>query len=198
KPGYVDASRDISPLDAPTSLSRSEGDVHPAGNPHYNLDPVLGRTIVKTVCEGLVKNFPQHEAAFTAGRDAYLAKLDMKIAEWQQLAKPLRGMKLISYHNHWPYFVQRYGLSYLGTIELRHGIEPTARHVAETIALLKKEQCKIVVREPQFSEKVPKQIAASVGAKVVTLPIMVGGVPEAKTYIDMIDYNIRSLLKALN
>ena len=59
-------------------------------------------------------------------------------------------------------------------------------------------ECKIVVREPQFSEKVPKQIAASVGAKVVTLPIMVGGVPEAKTYIEMIDYNIRSLLKALN
>ena len=54
-----------------------------------------------------------------------------------------------------------------------------------------------MVREPQFSEKVPRQIAAACGAKVVTLAIMVGGVPEAKTYIEMIDFNIGSLLKAM-
>ena len=55
---------------------------------------------------------------------------------------------------------------------------------------------KIVIREPHFSEKVPSQIAAQVGGKVVKLPIMVGGVPEVKTYFDLIEYNIRELLKA--
>jgi zinc/manganese transport system substrate-binding protein len=196
KPGYIDTSRDIVPLEVPTSLSRSEGEVHPGGNPHYNLDPELGRVMVNTVFDGMAKNFPQHEAAFKAGRDAYLAKLDARIAGWRAEAAPLRGLKFISYHNHWPYFTQRYGLVYVGTIELRHGIEPTARHVAETIAHMKAEGCKLVVREPQFSDKVPNQVAAQSGARVVTLPIMVGGVPQARTYLEMIDYNIHTLLQA--
>ncbi len=156
----------------------------------------MGKLIVQTIYEGLSENFPQHEPAFKAGRDAYLAKLDKKIAEWQELAKPLKGVKFISYHNHWPYFSQRYGLNYLGTIELRHGIEPTGRHVTEIITLMKNEGCKIVVREPQFSDRVPNQIAAQTGAKVVKLAIMVGGVPEAKTYIELIDYNLHALLEA--
>jgi hypothetical protein len=53
-----------------------------------------------------------------------------------------------------------------------------------------------VVREPQFPEKVPRQVAAHTGAELIKLPIMVGGVPEAKSYIDMIDYIIRTLLSA--
>jgi zinc/manganese transport system substrate-binding protein len=195
KPGYIDTSAGIAPFEVPKTLSRTEGEIHPSGNPHFNLDPVLGKTIVQNIYEGLARNFPDHEAEFKAGRDAYLAKLDKKIAEWQELAKPLKGLKFISYHNHWPYFSDRYGLVYLGTIELRHGIEPTAKHVADTIKLMKNEDCKVVVREPQFSERVPNQIAAQAGAKVVKLAIMVGGVPQAKTYIDLIDYNLRALLQ---
>jgi zinc/manganese transport system substrate-binding protein len=196
KPGYIDCSLHIAPLEVPKSLSRTEGEIHPNGNPHYNLDPVLGKTAVETICEGLALNFPQHEAAFQAGRDAYVAKLDKKIAEWRELAKPLKGLKFVSYHNEWVYFNHRYGLVYLGTVELRHGIEPTARHVVDLITLMKAEQCKLVVREPQFSERVPNQIAAQTGAKVVKLPIMVGGVPQARTYIDLIEYNLRTLVEA--
>ena len=196
KHGYIDCSTHIAPLEVPKSLSRTEGEIHPNGNPHYNLDPVLAKTAVETICEGLTLNFPEHEAAFKAGRDAYLAQLDRKIAEWRELAKPLKGLKFVSYHNEWAYFNHRYGLTYLGTIELRHGIEPTARHVVDLIALMKEEHCKVVVREPQFSERVPNQIAAQAGAKVITLPIMVGGVPQAKTYFEFIEYNLRTLTQA--
>ncbi|HWH71040.1 MAG TPA: metal ABC transporter substrate-binding protein [Candidatus Sulfotelmatobacter sp.] len=196
KPGSIDCSLHIAPLEVPKSISRTEGEIHPNGNPHYTLDPVLAKTAIRAIYDGLVLNFPEHTAAFKAGRDAYLAKLDKKIAEWRELAKPLQGVKFVSYHNEWVYFNHRYGLVYLGTIELRHGIEPTARHVTETIARMKAEHCKIVVREPQFSDRVPNQIAAVAGAKVIKLPIMVGGVPQAKTYIDLIDYNLRTLLEA--
>ena len=196
KAGYLDTSEGISPLEVPKTLDRTEGEIHPSGNPHFNLDPVLAKTIVQNIYTGLVRNYPEHEAEFKAGRDAYLAKLDQKIAEWQELAKPLKGVKFISYHNHWPYFSQRYGLVYLGTIELRHGIEPTARHVAEIINTMKAEQCKLVVREPQFSDRVPNQIAAQAGAKVARLFIMAGGSPQTKTYFDLVEANLHALLDA--
>jgi zinc/manganese transport system substrate-binding protein len=196
RPGYIDTSRGVQPLDVPSSLDRIHGENHPAGNPHYNLDPVLGRLIVQNICDGFIRNFPQHEVAFKAGRDAYLAKLDARIPGWLELARSAGEVRFIAYHTHWPYFAQRFGFRLVGTIELRPGISPTPRHIESLIQMMRAEKIGIVVREPQFAERVPRRIANQTGAKLVTLPIMVGGVPEAKTYIDMIDYNVRTLVDA--
>ena len=45
-------------------------------------------------------------------RDAYLAKLNAKIAEWEKETRPLKGTKFVSYHEHWPYFAERFGMKY--------------------------------------------------------------------------------------
>ena len=196
RPGYIDCSRNVYVLEVPRSLDKSEGDVHPVGNSHINLDPMRAKTMVQNIYEGLSDNFPEHQAEFAKNRDAYLAKLDAKIAEWQTLAAPLKGVQFVSYHLEWPYFSERFGLIPFGTVELKPGIDPTPRHIEELIEAMKANNVRIVVREPQFPEKVPSQIAARTGARLIKLPIMVGGVPEAKTYFDMIDYDIRTLLKA--
>ncbi len=196
KPHCIDTSTGLKPLEIPASLDRSLGEVHPHGNPHYNLDPEGGRLIANNLCDGLCRCYPQHEAVFRAGRDGYLAKLDAKLAELGKLLAPLRGVKFVSYHNHFPYLAARVGLQSAGTIELRPGVEPTAKHIRDLIQRMKTDGVKLVIREPQFSEKTPKQIAAQTGARLITLPIMVGGVPEAKTYLDMLDFNVRTLVKA--
>jgi ABC-type Zn uptake system ZnuABC Zn-binding protein ZnuA len=61
---------------------------------------------------------------------------------------------------------------------------------------MKAEHVSIVLREPQFPEKVPRQIAEQTGAALVTLPIMPGGIPNTETYIKMEDEIIRGLLAA--
>ncbi|MGA2227790.1 MAG: metal ABC transporter substrate-binding protein, partial [Syntrophobacteraceae bacterium] len=185
KSGYVDCSKGIVPKDVPKSTDHYQGDVHPYGNPHYILDPVLAKTAVGNIYNALVEFAPQDQAEFTRNRDAYLAKLDAKIAEWKKEAIPLKGVKFVSYHEHWPYFAERFGMVYFGTIELKPGIDPTARHIEELIASMKADHVSIVVREPQFPEKVPKRIAEQTGANLVTLPIMPGGVPNTETYIKM-------------
>src|SRR5207244_3216893 len=115
QPGYVDCAVGVTPLEVPLSTDHSEGDVHPYGNPHYMLDPVSAKIAIQNIYNGLVAAAPQHRDAFTHNRDAYLAKLDAKIAEWKTEAAPLKGVKFVSYHNHWPYFSQRFGLEYFGT-----------------------------------------------------------------------------------
>lgn len=197
KPGYVDCSKGIAPVDTPKSTDHSEGDVHPYGNPHYLLDPVLAKTAVSNICDAFVIAAPEHEADFAKNRDAYLARLDAKIAEWQQLAAPLKGVKFVSYHEHWPYFAARFGMVYFGTIELKPGIDPTPRHIEELVTDMKAEHVPIVVREPQFPEKVPALIARQTGATLVKLPIMPGGVPNTPTYIEMMDYIVHSMVNAV-
>jgi len=195
-PGYVDCSKGVTPVDVPKSTDHSEGDVHPYGNPHYLLDPVLAKIAVQNICAALVAVAPEHAADFTKNRDAYLAALDAKIAGWQSELVPFKGTKFVSYHEHWPYFAARFGLVYFGTIELKPGIDPTPRHIEELIATMKAEHVPLVVREPQFPEKVPALIADKTGATLVKLPIMPGGVPETATYIAEMDYIVNTIATA--
>ena len=194
--GYVDCSEGIAPLDVPKSTDHSEGDVHPYGNPHYMLDPVLAKTAVQNIYNALVAFSPQDKAYFTANRDVYIAKLDTKIAEWKMEAASLTGVKFISYHEEWNYFADEFGMTYFGTVELKPGIDPTPRHIEELIASMKTDHVPIVVREPQFPEKVPALIAQQTGAKLITLPIMPGAVPHTDTYIEMMDYIVKTMVEA--
>src|SRR5690242_9119589 len=93
KPGYVDCSVGIAPLAVPKSTDHSEGDVHPYGNPHYMLDPMLARKAVLRICEALAAQDPAHAADYRKNRDGYLARLDAKIAEWRRETAPLKGVK---------------------------------------------------------------------------------------------------------
>ena len=195
--GYVDCSKGVTPVDVPKSTDHSEGDVHPYGNPHYLLDPVLAKIAVQNICDALVAVAPEHAADFTKNRDAYLAALDAKITGWQSELAPFKGTKFVSYHEHWPYFAARFGLVYFGTIELKPGIDPTPRHIEELIATMKSEHVPLVVREPQFPEKVPALIADKTGASLVKLPIMPGGVPDTATYIAEMDYIVNTTANAL-
>ncbi len=61
---------------------------------------------------------------------------------------------------------------------------------------MKDEHVALVVREPQFPEKVPRLIAEQTGATLVKLPIMPGGVPGTDTYIAMMNYIIRTVVAA--
>ena len=195
--GYVDCAKGVVPLEVPKSTDHSEGDVHPYGNPHYMLDPVLAKTAVQNICNALVNAAPQYRDDFTRNRNAYLAKLDAKIVEWKEALKPLQGVKFVSYHEHWPYFANRFGLTYFGTIEIKPGIDPTPRYITELVSSMKAEHVPIVVREPQFPEKVPTLIAQQTGAKLIKLPIMPGGVAHTDTYIEMMDYIVHSFVAAV-
>jgi zinc/manganese transport system substrate-binding protein len=67
-PGYVTAYTGIQLLEVPTSLSRSEGDLHQDGNPHIHTDPVNGIIIARNILTGLQRVSPSNGAYF-AGKE---------------------------------------------------------------------------------------------------------------------------------
>jgi len=195
-PGYVDCSVYVTPLEVPTRIDRALGDIHPMGNPHINLDPVLGKAMVRAIADGLSRNYPEHAAIFRRNAAAYTVKLDEAIARWKREAAPLKGKKIVSYHPDMVYFVERFGMEQFGTIEIRPGVDPTPSHVADLIERMRQSGVGIVVRELHYPASLATTVAQRTGAKLVELPAMVGGVPEAKDYISFIDYNVRTMLKA--
>src|SRR5213594_2596928 len=196
-PGYIDCSVYITPLEVPIRIDRALGDQHPLGNPHFNLDPVRGKDAARAIADGLSRNYPEYASTFKTNLDVYLAQLDAAIARWEREAAPLRGVKLVSYHPDLIYFAERFGMETVGTIEIRAGVDPTPGHIVELEERMRKEKVDLVVRELHYPAGLAETVARVTGAKLVELPVMVGGVPEAKDYISFIDYDLQTMLKAV-
>jgi zinc/manganese transport system substrate-binding protein len=196
-PGYIDASVYITPLEVPQRIDRSLGDQHPLGNPHVNLDPVRGKDLARAIADGLSRNYPEHAATFKTNLAAYLSKLDENIARWEKEAAPLKGKKLVSYHPDFLYFADRFGMEAVGTIEIRAGVDPTPGHIVDLEDRMRREKVDLVVRELHYPAGLAETVAQQTGAKLLELPVMTGGVPQATDYINFIDYNVRTMLKAV-
>jgi len=196
QPGNIDCSIGISVLEVSRTMDRSEGDVHPKGNPHYNLDPLNGKIMARNIADGLSRNYPQHKALFEKNLNAYLGELDKAIARWQSMAAPLKGVKIVTYHIEWSYFANRFGLQQVGIIELKPGIEPTPNHLVGLAQKMQQEKVQMIIYGAQ-SNRYPQQLASQTGASVVRLQSIAGGSAETETYIKFIDYNLRSLLAAV-
>jgi zinc/manganese transport system substrate-binding protein len=197
RPGYIDCSVGVQVLEAPTLVDRSEGDLHPKGNPHYMLDPVNAKIAARNIADGLTRNFPQYQQAFEKNLKAYLAELDDWIARWEKLAAPLRGTKYVEYHPEWIYFADRFGMTRVGSVELKPGIEPTPNHIVELVQRIKQEKPQLLLYGAQ-NPRIPEQIAAETGIKLLRLYSNAGGRPETDTYIKWIDYTVRTLVQTVN
>jgi len=194
--GHIVLARGLKLLDVPTKLDRSQGDVHAAGNPHYNLDPGNFKVMAATIAEGFSRLDPANASLYQANLRAFSERLDVKMAAWAKLAEPLRGVKVITYHKSFEYLAARYGFEIVDQIEPKPGLEPTATHISTLIPKAKAAGVKLVMMEPNRARKTPQFVADSIGAKLVVCPGLVGGSPEAKTCCDLIDYNLRALVKA--
>lgn len=194
--GHIDCSVGVNAMEMPKTLDRAEGDVHPRGNPHYNLDPLNGRIIARNIAGGLARNFPQHKAAFERNLNEYVAELNQAIARWEAMAAPLKDVRIVAYHRDWSYFANRFGMQIIGSIETKPGIEPTPNHLVSLAQKMQQEKAQIIIYGPQ-SDRFPRQLAQQTGATVVRLQSTAGALPDTDTYIKFIDYNLRSLLGAL-
>jgi zinc/manganese transport system substrate-binding protein len=83
-PGYVAAFRGIDLLEVPTSLSRSQGDIHVDGNPHIHTDPLNGIIIARNILAGLQKVSPENSAVF-ATREQDFEKRVLEATMGQEL-----------------------------------------------------------------------------------------------------------------
>lgn len=192
----VDLSRDIQKQEVPARLDASQGDVHRYGNPHYWLDPRNVRTVVEEMLTAMVEVSPGDEQFFRANAAAFLTKVDGKIAEWEATMKPFAGSRIVTFHKSWGYFAHWLGIVVADQVEPKPGIQPSPSHTAELIKLVREGNIKAIVVEPFYDTSAAEQIARSTSAKVLRLVTSVGGVEDARDYVTMMDYNIRTLAAA--
>ncbi len=196
-PGYVDASVNVPLLQVPSSINRGEGDIHIFGNPHYWLDPVIGKVIAQNILNGLVRLDGKNESYYRENLRKFNDGIDAKLKEWTGKMLPFKGRKIIAYHNEWVYFEQRFGLQIADFLEPKPGIPPTPSQLAKVITEMKRENMKVIITSPYFTAESAELVARNAGGKVVTLATSVGAEQSIKTYFDLFDYNIGKMTDAL-
>lgn len=195
---YVDASVGIPLLEVSgQSVVNEGGHAHGVANPHYWLDPENAKIVSLSVADGLARLLPGERERIAANRDRFVAELDARLARWTGQLAPVAGVKLIAYHNSWPYFARRFRLDVIDFIEPKPGVAPSPSHLARLIAKGKTSGVRAVIHEPYEPEDASRFVAEKVGVPVVLLATWVGSVPEAKDYLGLFDHNVASLAKAL-
>jgi ABC-type Zn uptake system ZnuABC Zn-binding protein ZnuA len=222
--GYLDASQAITPLEVPTgSVDRSQGDVHPGGNPHYLADPVNGLRVARFLGEHLAAQRPDAAADITARTSAYeqalLGRLvgeslaaarspnelvraleadaldEPEVGGWLGRLAEARGVAAIQDHRIWPYFARRFGIRLVA--ELEPGIAPTTRHLTQVVSLIERKDVRLLLASPYFDARHARTVAERTGLPIVTLGHQVGALPGTDDYLSLIDENVRRVEEAL-
>ena len=198
QPGYVDASRVISVLDmARGNVDRSQGDVHPLGNPHYWLDPENGRRISKLFGETFSQLDPKNASIYAANEKAFTQRLDAAERTWQPDLAKIKGQPVVAWHTSWRYFAGYTGMNIVGFMEPKPGVPPSPAHLAGLIQTMKQTGAKVIVMEPFYDRKTADFVASKTGAKVLVLPPSVGGTKGLDDYSQLMANAIKQLAAAL-
>lgn len=196
--GNLDVSRAIPVLDqARGNVDRSQGDVHPLGNPHYWLDAGNGRRIARLFRDRFSQLDPAGAATYAQNTREFEAALSAAERTWAPMLAKIRGKPVVAWHTSWKYLAEYTGMNIVGFMEPKPGVPPSPAHLAGLIATMRRTGTKVIIMEPFYDRKTADFVAARAGAKVLILPPSVGGVKAVKDYISLLRFDIEQLASAL-
>lgn len=122
-------------------------------NTHIWLDPVNAKAMMHEIEEALVAADPDNAATYEANAEAEMARLDTLISEVSAELKPLKDKSFIVFHDAYPYFENRFGVTAAGSITVSPEVVPGAQRIGEIREKVEELGATCVFAEPQFEPK---------------------------------------------
>ena len=195
--GYLEAAASVNKMEVPQLLDRSQGDVHPAGNPHILLDPQNIAKVGEVLAARLAQLDAANAEAYKARSMAFQKKWREATQKWEAQAAPLKGVAVVVYHKDLSYLLRWLGMREVGSLEPKPGVPPTTGHLSELLAKLQREPAKMILRSAYSDPKAAAWLSERAKISTVTLPYTVGGNEQAKDLFSLFDDSIQRLLAAL-
>ncbi len=174
------------------------------GDPHIWFNVQNAMTMTRNIRDALIEVDAAHAPTYRTNADAYLARLsnlDTYITD-QIATVPPAGRKIVTNHDAFGYYIERYGLTFVGSIipSLSSEAQPSAQDVAVLIQKIKAEHVKAIFLESSINPQLAQQVGTEAGVAVVdTLygdALGAAGTPGA-TYEGMMRYNTDTIVNAL-
>ena len=192
--GYFEASQFVAKLEVPKIVDRSQGDVHPGGNPHIHTDARNIARVAEALAARLAKvDAPGAQVYAARGKD-FLERWRAAVARWEQQALPLRNTRVVVYHREYSYLINWLGLKEAGSLEPRPGLPPTPGHLAELLSLMQREPARLIVYSPYNDPRAASFLSERSKIPAVMLPFTVGGSDRAKDLFGLFDDTVARLL----
>lgn len=184
---------------SPEAARAAEG-----ADPHMWFDVTHTLRYVENIRAGLKAADPDGAAVYDANAAAYSAQLQQLDADItaQVQSIPAERRKLLTNHDTFAYFAQRYGFTVVGSVF--EGVsteeEPSAQQVAALVRAIKEQGVPAVFTENTVNPRLAQQIGDEAGVKVVTdLYTDALGEPGSSgdTYIKMMRHDVEQIVAAL-
>jgi ABC-type Zn uptake system ZnuABC Zn-binding protein ZnuA len=172
-------------------------------NPHLWPEPTLAAEYAALIRDQLVQLDPANEEYYNenfTGLRSRLEHLDEQIRIAVQTV-PQEDRKLLTYHDSWAYWADRYGVDVIGAIQPSDFSEPSASEVADLIDQVRAENLPAIFGSEVFPSDVLETIAAETGAEYVDdlrdddLPGDPGD--DAHSYVGLMKQNMEIMIPAL-
>ncbi len=192
---------------APQPGEHPEGEAdhaHEEGDPHFWLVPTNVIKYVENIRDGLTAADPAGKDIYAANADAYIAKLkelDAWIRE-QVTAIPEARRLLVTNHESFGYFADRYGFRVVGAVipSVSSAASPSAQQLAHLADQVKASGAPAVFLETGATTQLADQLARETGIKVVT-DLLTHSVTAkdgpAPDYLSMMRYDVKLIVDAL-
>jgi len=167
--GTAGDKRVVVATDGVTVIPSDEGDSAP--DPHVWFDPANVKVMAANIAADLTAIDPDGQISYEARRDAFGRQLDA-LDQWisaQIATVPPENRKLVTNHDAFSYFVQRYGLTLVGSVipSIDSRAEPSAKETAELIEQIKAENVPAIFTETTINPELERELAEQAGVAVV-------------------------------
>ncbi len=188
--GWIMASDYVEKLEVMEHVDRSMGHIHPEGNPHVHLDPRNIATVADVLADRLMMIDSDNASTYQANLGEFQGKWKALTAQWGAEAQPLKGQKVVVYHNAWAYLLKWLGIDVIATLEPKPGIPPTASHLETVLNSVRDKTVKAILVAPFEDEDAAEWLSGKSGIPVVHMPFTVGGTENAKSLPKLFDETI--------
>jgi zinc/manganese transport system substrate-binding protein len=197
KPGNFEAAHYVPMLGVPTRLDRGEGDVHPEGNPHIQLDARNYLPVAQALSARLIALDPNNVTFYKTQLQNFTLRWQAALKRWEQQAAPLKEQVIVVHHEAYAYLNNWLGMHQVAELEPKPGMEPSVSHMSHVLELLQRQPAKMVIRSAYQDAKPSDWMAQHAHIPAVVLPFSVGGTDGAKDLFGLFDDTIARLLAGL-
>lgn len=195
--GYYEVGPLLHPIGATDQVSRSQGDVHPGGNPHLLLDPERAIQCARVIAKKLAELDKDHEAFYQSEAEKFQSELDARRKVWKDRVKLAGVKKVITYHKTLDYFLSAMGIEVVATLEPKPGIPPSPSHLGEVGSKIRGQNIKLVLIENFYDDaSATKLREVSPSILVKRVPVSVGGAEGLDTLEALYELLVKTIEEA--
>ena len=164
-------------------------------NPHVWVSISNAIIQVKNLGKAMAAIDPAHKELYANNTATYVARLENLSRKMHSELESYRGRAVITFHEAFSYFAREFGFNIMAVIESEPGSEPSAKELAGTIELVKKNGIPELFIEPQYPAVSAGIIAKETGARIYVLDPAVTGPDDYDAYINIMENNFNVLKK---